>query len=308
MEILRRLPEGVDYALVKLILAKVPGSLTTALWTSRDHDSLLKCFEAKTYVALDRELRRQERADTALPSGAKAERRLLLQALRYEWVREVMGEIDGLARNGAALSVSRRLVDPERRGWPQDATGVDGPAMIIDVWKAGDPAPTLVVRHLLRAGPPPWGDPRIAWYDPAKVNQLLSQVIRRHFRPALRRRVGQGWRTRREPAGWPVVTRYAIPRLYDYLRPFYRVRAYQDQPDNPRSGRYPIALRRDITHILRAELPHLAGDIAVPRVTAAIQSYLDKAPPDRPMGPDMFGVRIPEDRGGPTGTKKLPRS
>ena len=39
-------------------------------------------------------------------------------------------------------------------------------------------------------------------------------------------------------------------------------------------------------------MPHLAGGLTEAQVQGAVQRYLEKAPSDRPMGFDMFGVRL----------------
>lgn len=110
----------------------------------------------------------------------------------------------------------------------------------------------------------------------------------------MKRRPGRHWRTERAPSGWPLITQHVIPELYDYLRPYYATRQYRHGRTDYSSGDYPVQLRRDITEILQVELPHLAGEIGVERVTAAIQRYLDGAPTDRPMGRKLFVVSLPK--------------
>ena len=57
-------------------------------------------------------------------------------------------------------------------------------------------------------------------------------------------------------------------------------------------GKYPRQLLRDISEILHIEVPHLAAGLTESQVQAAVQRYLKEAPSDRPMGFDMFGVRL----------------
>jgi hypothetical protein len=80
--------------------------------------------------------------------------------------------------------------------------------------------------------------------------------------------------------------------LYDYLYPYYAVRGYRQLLRDLTPGHYPRQLFRDIRDILQAEVPHLAAEVTEGQVQAAVQRYLEKAPPDRPMGFDMFGVRL----------------
>jgi len=88
-------------------------------------------------------------------------------------------------------------------------------------------------------------------------------------------------------ARWPIVTRYAIPWLYDYLRPFYAVRSYRHGRKRPSAGHYPLKLRQDIRNILRFERADLAGRLTLAHVTAAIQYHLRTAPPNRPVGEQL---------------------
>jgi len=97
-----------------------------------------------------------------------------------------------------------------------------------------------------------------------------------------------------------VLTQQVIPRLYDYLRPYYPVRSYHDHRQMRPSGHYPAALRRDMTELIALFCPHLSDGLAVERVTAAIQRHVRRADPNRPMGIDIFKVRLPvpaPDRG-----------
>ncbi len=107
----------------------------------------------------------------------------------------------------------------------------------------------------------------------------------------MRLRAGQPWRSRRASVGWPIITQYVIPRLYDYLKPYYPVRSYTHERVRRSPGKYPARLREDIADILRLEFPHLTKTVTAKGVTAAIQNYLRRAPKDRAMGLDLFRVR-----------------
>jgi len=74
----------------------------------------------------------------------------------------------------------------------------------------------------------PWRPGGVPWIDPDFVDQLYARLVRTHFRSVLSQLVGHRWRSHREAAGWPVLTQQVIPRLYDYLRPYYPVRSYHD--------------------------------------------------------------------------------
>jgi len=88
-----------------------------------------------------------------------------------------------------------------------------------------------------------------------------------------------------------MLTQRAIPALYDYLRPFYAARAYRKNLSIRTRGDYPSRLLDDMTDILRTELPHLASELTVARVKAAVQRYVRRAKRTRPMGTDLFRLR-----------------
>ena len=89
-----------------------------------------------------------------------------------------------------------------------------------------------------------------------------------------------------------MLTRYAIPMLYDYLHPFYPVRSYRKERSYHTSGHYPRQLFRDIRDILQTEVPHLARDLTEAQVQGVVQRYLQHAPADCARGFDMFGIRL----------------
>jgi hypothetical protein len=181
-----------------------------------------------------------------------------------------------------------RQVDPGRRGPPTAPPLVDRPALITQIWEVVQQRPNLLAQEVLFAGAPPWGDPSIPYFDIDHFDRTCCEFFRSYFRPILRLPVGKRWRTRRTPSGWTVVTQYAIPRLYDYLRPYYTVRGYQDHRQKRPSGQYPAALRRDICDLLRGRCPHVAAKLTLARVTAAIQRHVRRAASHRRMGEEMF--------------------
>ncbi len=111
------------------------------------------------------------------------------------------------------------------------------------------------------------------------VQTLLDQHC--EIEPLLRLRVHGRWWTKRAPAGWPIVTRWLIPLLYDYLCPFYAVK------------RYPRRLLEDIVAILRIECPLLCKLLTPRQVQAAVQYYLKTADPKRPTGEAIFAIGRP---------------
>src|SRR5205085_974308 len=113
---------------------------------------------------------------------------------------------------------------------------------------------------------------------------------------------------RRDPRGYPIVTKYLIPSLYDYLKPNYQAAHTYRHADMSRGpGAYPRRLMRDIAMILKAERPDLCATLKWSHVVAAISRYLQTAPPDRPTGSEMFRMapsyQVPSKKGGKTATK-----
>jgi len=304
LAVLDRLPEGVEFTLVKLILSAAPPFTRTHLWTDREsHDPLRARFRTQTYDQVDRALDKVAAALMRLPQERQPAARQQLAALRFEWASQVMGEVAGLPRLPGAKVVDTRSVDPLRQGTPLVATGLDGPGTVIDVWRLTVELPVLVERWALPAMLMPWreGDP-VPWVGPEIIAAVYTAIVRTHFSEVLGLRVGHRWRTEREPAGWPFLTRYAVPKLYDYLRPYYDVRGYTHGLLAPGPGHFPAALRQDIVDLVKLECPHLAASLTLNRVTAIIQRHVRTADPKRPMGFDMFGRRFTETN--PQGAKK----
>ena len=98
-------------------------------------------------------------------------------------------------------------------------------------------------------------------------------MIRKHFPRLMNFRPSGRWRAKYSPEGWRLITQHVVPRLYQYLRPFYPVRRHR-RGARSGPGQYSAQLRRDITDIVRFELPHLAEKLTLARVTAAIQHHI----------------------------------
>ena len=317
LAVLGRLPEGVEFPIILGILSNVPSFSTTQLWTDRaSHDPLAIRFRTGTYRAADRALQKEASAVARLPGDRQVAERERVDALRSAWVSHVLGEVSGLLRRADAKIIDTRQVDPQRLGIPLTPTGLDGPGVVIDVWqhtgKLPGKLPVLVERWAIPAELMPWrtGDP-VPWIRPETIASVHRVIIYTHFPEVLRLRIGHRWRSEREPAGWPVLTQYAIPHLYDYMRPYYRVRRYGRRSDGPDAGQFPAALRRDIVDLVKLQCPHLAVGLTVSRVTALIQRHLRHADPHRPMGFDKFGKRFPnpkeKDKGKKRGRENRPR-
>src|SRR5713101_9281172 len=306
LAVLDRLPEGVEFTLVKLILSAVPPFTRTHLWADRETDDPIRArFRTQTYDQVDRALDKVAAALPRLPQERQPAARQRLNDLRFEWASQVMGEVAGLPRLPGAKVVDTRSVDPARQGTPLMLTGLDGPGMAIDVWRLTDKRPVFVERWPLPAMLMSWreGDP-VPWIGRDTIAAVYTAIVRTHFVEVLGLRIGHRWRTEREPAGWPFLTRYAVPKLYDYLHPYYDVRGYTHGLLAPGPGHFPAALRQDIVDLVKLECPHLAASLTLNRVTAIIQRHVRTADPKRPMGFAMFGLRLTTP---PQGEGKRPR-
>lgn len=292
--VLQRLPREVEFTFIKMILEEVPDALTTALWVdNRAADDLSKRFQGKTYGATDRALRRAEAAQAEPPTREQPDERRRVQVLRHAWVVQALGETGRLLLKPGVKWMETTWTDPARLGVPSTPTGVEGPALVIEVRQLTRRGPVTRERWVLPATLMPWRPGGVPWVDPDVVDQIYALLIRTHFRSVLSRPVGHRWRSRRAPAGWPVLTQHVIPRLHDYLRPYYEVRRYRDQRQSRASGQYPAALRRDMTDLIAYFCRHLAEGLTIERVTAAIQRHVRRADPNRPRGIDMFRVSLP---------------
>jgi len=303
--VLQRLPREVEYTFIKMILADVPGPSMTASWTDREPgDEISKRFRNKTYGAVDRALRKAEGVLRKLAPDEQAAERAQVRSLRHAWAQQVLGETGALV--SGAMRIVTTLTDPERLGISPTPTGLDGPGLVIEVWLTVRKRLYLVERWALPAMLMPWRpETGVPWVDPELVSQIYAVLIRTYFRAILRKRVGQRWRTEREPAGWPILTQRVIPALYDYLRPYYPARPYRHHRQSRSDSHFPAALRQDITDLIKFECPHLAEALTTERVTASIQRYLRRAPRDRRMGIALFKPTLPSPEVPPDG--KVPR-
>ena len=287
LAVLDRLPPGVEYTHVKMILWSLPAPMDVLAWVVSDpNEPIWSLFRGKTFRALDRVLRQRERQLAAAGPAADTEARTHIEMLRHYFVQHFLYAIQDWDPHRKTRWLSIRLVTPPPG--TEHVPGLEHPGKVLEVWTPGRPQPQLLDRVVMPPSLPPWGDPRVHYYDPVLSDRLTTEVLRQHFPEVMRRRIGQGWRSDREAVGWPMVTQRAVPALYDYLRPFYPIRSYRKALRFLTRGDYPAQLLQDITDILRFELPYLAAELTVDRVQAAVQRYLRHAPRKRPMGPDLF--------------------
>lgn len=292
--VIARLPAGVEYTHVKQIVLGLPGALDVFPWFTSPQGSEvdLRRFRGKTFRALDRALHREEQRVLAVQAerGSKTQ---VTAMLRHQFIGYFRLALQQWDPNRRKRWLSTGFVAPSQSDSAAPPTDLSRRDLVIEVWEQAKHGPRLLDRVVMPPGPPPWGDVRVAYYDSWLADRLCAEVCRRHFREVMRRRIGQDWWSERPSAtGWPMLTRYAIPMLYDYLHPFYPVRTYRKDRVELTSGHYPRQLFLDIKDILQEEVPHLAADLKEAQVQAVVQRYLQNAPDDRPRGFDMFGVRL----------------
>ncbi len=272
------LPSGVDYECVKRFFLMLPPWMTTLTWmtTPPAEEATWHSFAGKTFRTVDRLLCQRQAALAQQPNDETEAERRTVAALRGLWIQQLLDELRRpLARS--LWIVTRMISVPGPASTTHSVTSVDA-------WTIEGRRLRLLEHHTIAPTVKHWGGDRVNDFDLDAVNTALAEVLRRHARDLLSRRCGARWRSRRRPAGWPIITRYVIPWLYDYLRPFYAARGYRHRFKHPSAGRYPVKVRQDILGILRFERPDLAGDLALAHVTAAIQYHLRTAASNRPMG------------------------
>ena len=272
------LPSGVDYTCIKRFFFELPPWMTTLAWMAAPtaEDPAWRGFAGKTFRTVDRLLRRREAALAQRPPDEVAEARRTVTALRGQWIHQLLAELP--RRTAGSLWVVTRLTRDPRPGRTTRAV------THVEAWTFERTRLRLLERRTIAPALKHGHGDRVDYFDLEAVHAALADLIRTYARDLLNQRCGTRWRSQRRPAGWPLVTRYAIPWLYDYLRPFYAVRGYRHGFKRPSAGHYPVKLRHDIRSVLRFERADLAGGLTLAHVTAAIQHHLRTAPPNRPMG------------------------
>jgi hypothetical protein len=275
---IRRLPDGVEYTHIKTIFMDLPSALTTLLWSTQvQNDPLVAAFKERTIRAIDRALRREAKAHGDPSESA---------AIRHELVTLALREANGLSSPHPERRISVTHVFPQLFAEEHRPPGPSAQHIRITVTNSprqrerserAAKTPTVLEERVIVSEPASW-DPSIPFIDPEAVDRVILDLLHKHFPRVMGIRVGARWRSNYSPEGWRLVTQHVVPQLFEYLKPFYSVRRYR------RSGRkgpglYPAPLRRDITDIIRFELPHLARKLTVARVTAATQRYTARQHP-----------------------------
>jgi hypothetical protein len=277
---IRRLPQGVEYTVIKTVFFDLPTALPTFLWAARsDNNPLLRAFNDRTVRAVDRELRRAENAQTNRDDVA---------GIRHELVQLCVQELSSPRSPHPGRWISVRLVSPQSFAAAHRPSGPPVQHLRITVhsieppqpgkkWAAGT-TPVVFEERFVASKPADW-NASIPFIDPAERDRIILELVGKHFPRLMNVRLSARWRSKYSPEGWRLITQHVVPRLYEYLRPFYPVRRHR-RAGRSGPGQYSAQLRRDITDIVRLKLP-LAKKLTVARVTAAIQRYIA---PGHPTG------------------------
>ena len=231
------LPSGVDYTCVKRFFLELPSWMTTLAWMAAPtaEDPAWRGFAGKTFRTVDRLLRQRETALAQRPPDEVAEAHRTVTALRGQWIHQLLDELP--RRTAGSLWVVTRLT---RNPGPARTTRSVTHVEVCTLERTRERTRLrLLERRTIAPSVKHWNGDRVDHFALDALHAALADVIRTHARDLLSRRCGTRWRSRRRPAGWPIVTRYAIPWLYDYLRPFYAVRGYRHRRTRPSAGHYP---------------------------------------------------------------------
>ena len=202
--VIRRLPRSVDYTHIKMIILSLPAPLTTLVWRGDPTaDPLWGAFNRKSLRAIDRQLRRREATLGAHGPAVPATEGAFLQGLRQQWVLLCLREMNERASHERLRWIRVRRVDPTR--FPPEFRPPGPPQLhdVIEVWKAGRRGPALIDQRTLLPTVPPWGDPKVPWFDPDEYHRACAELLRHHFADVLSRRCGRRWRSKYPPPGWP---------------------------------------------------------------------------------------------------------
>lgn len=132
--VIRRLPPGVRYSYVKLIILDPPSPLYIAPWLSTDtDDSIWSLFRGKTFRALDRALRLREQGAAVpdpkiAPPRSRTRRCFDISGSNISWLRSGQAmrfePPDALADHTNREPTIRRWSDPHDRGARVGARGL----------------------------------------------------------------------------------------------------------------------------------------------------------------------------------------
>jgi hypothetical protein len=222
--------------------------------------------------AIDRALRREEERQTNRDDVVSVRHELIqlcLLELNSPWSPHKDRSISVTLVSPQSFAAAHRPPGPSAQHVRITAKGTEQPRR----GKNQAPTTTVVLEERIVPSEPAAWDASIPFIDSDECDRIILELLRKHFPRLMSVRVSARWRSKHSPEGWRLITQHAVPQLYEYLSPFYPVRRHR------RAGRsgpaqYSAQLRRDITDIVRFELPHLAGKLTVARVTAAIQRYI----------------------------------
>lgn len=113
--------------------------------------------------------------------------------------------------------------------------------------------------------------PGRAWRSAFTKLGLLDEI--------LNQKRGMRLVSRRNAQGWPVFTKSVIPRLYDYLLPFYPTKGHVFEEKELKLARdaiFPKDLICDMRDILVAEHPHVFWKMTIAQLTAVVQRHVER--------------------------------
>jgi hypothetical protein len=171
----RRLPPGVDYAQIKMIIMALPSSLTTIVWRGDPTaDPIWAAFKGKTLRAIDRQLRRREEILAARGQCAPENERILVRGLRHQWLQLCMHEMNEQPPRKRKKWIIVALVNPARLRPKFRLPGPFQPRTVVEVWRTSRHGPVLIDARALVSTVPPWGEPEITWLDPDGYHNVCA--------------------------------------------------------------------------------------------------------------------------------------
>jgi len=294
--------QALDYGFVKAIVFGAPLDQMNAslIRPSAIPDPLRDFFRRATYGQILKRIEDEERQAQSLiflNAGEKTAFLRLLKGYRRLLVYEpLMDEAERRQERQFRWQVAFVATPPGKGEKEDKERSLEASALQIQVWtcpKQDAEEPRLLGEEVI-----PFEGDFFSKFEQAAdrflsglFNQAVDRLLQTHCQmpELLRLRFRRAWWSKRpSPTGFAIVTGYLIPKLYDYLRPFYPVK-----PPRRRSGpgAYPQQLMRDIAEVLRLERPELCSALTPSRVRGVVERYLARAKPGRPMGEAMFRVR-----------------
>ena len=118
-----------------------------------------------------------------------------------------------------------------------------------------------------RRGDSAWG---VGWKTAFLELGVLDQVLNHHGQRPLA--------THRAEQGWPIFTQFVIPRLYEFLHPYYHCKGHATEKELTlkRNAIFPNELLQDMVDILKHEHPNAFESTTLRQTKAAVQRYLEK--------------------------------